>query len=104
MGRNFLSPDILTKILKRPIFFTFLFIFSQKASKCFMSLLLQGGGSPGNFSFSAIGGVKNCLREGDCVLKGQPMGIPPLPPPLAHLCARGQACTRGQKIIGFNYM
>ncbi len=45
-----------------------------------MSLLLQGGGSPGNFSFSAIGGVKNCLREGDCVLKGQPMGIPPPSP------------------------
>ncbi len=50
-----------------------------------MSLLLQGGGSPGKFSFPAIGGgVKNCLWEGDCVLEGHPMGISPLPPPLPH--------------------
>ncbi len=65
----------------------FFVIFSQKASKCLFFLLQQGGGSPGKFSFSAIGGVKNCLREGDCVLEGQPRGIPPpLPPPYAHLC------------------
>ena len=44
-----------------------------------MFLLHQEGGSPGKFSFSTIGGVKNCLREGDCVLEGQPMGIPPSP-------------------------
>ncbi len=49
--------------------------------KCLMFLLHQEGGSPGKFSFSTIGGVKNCLREGDCVLEGQPMGIPPPRPP-----------------------
>ncbi len=40
-------------------------------------LIEQGGGSPRNFQFFSIGGVKFCPREGDCVLRGQPMGIPP---------------------------
>ena len=42
----------------------------------------HGGGSHENFHFSSIGGVKFCLREGDCVLGGQLMGIPPVPLPL----------------------
>ncbi len=42
---------------------------------------IQRVGSPGKYSFSAIGGGgQNCLREGDCVLEGQPMGIPPPSP------------------------
>ncbi len=41
-------------------------------------LMEQGGGRRENLSFSLLG-VKFCLREGDCALTGQPMGIPPLP-------------------------
>ena len=41
----------------------------------------QGGGSNGKIHFFPIEGVKFCLREGDCVLGGQPMGIPPYPSP-----------------------
>ncbi len=80
MGRKFSFSYFFTKILKRARFFTFFLMFFQKSTKCLMFLLHQGGGSPGNFSFSTIGGVKNCLREGDCVLEGQPMGIPPPSP------------------------
>ena len=44
-------------------------------------------GEPWKIFFICYWGVKNCLRKGDCVLEGQPMGIPPLPPPLANLCS-----------------
>ncbi len=45
----------------------------------------QGGGCLGKFHFLCIEGVKFCLREGDCVLGGQPMGIPSRTHPLAHV-------------------
>ncbi len=35
--------------------------------------------------FCTIGGVKNCLREGDCVLGGQPVRIPPFPFPCPRM-------------------
>ena len=41
----------------------------------------QGGGSHEIFNLFSIWGVKFCLRQGDCVLGGQPMGIPPYPSP-----------------------
>ena len=48
-----------------------------------MFLLHQGGGAVENFLSTLMGGgVKNCLTEGDCILEGQPIGIPP-PFPLA---------------------
>ena len=72
----------LHKNMKQSKIYTFFFTFSHKKAKILMSLLHQGGVSPENFSFSAIGGVKICLREGDCVLGRQPMGIPPFPLPL----------------------
>ncbi len=53
----------------------------KKNTKISAFLKPQGGGSSEISSFRPIGGVKNCLREGDCVLGGQPMGIPPPSPP-----------------------
>ncbi len=58
------------------------------------------------FNFSLLGGVKFCPREGDCVLRGQPMGIPPRTPPLAHVWPRPIGGRRvgswegGQTIFG----
>ena len=82
-GKKFLSPDFFTKKLKKA-FFSFFSSFLLKYSQKFF-LLHQGVGSPGKFSFSAVGGVKNCPREGDCVLKGQPIGIPPPSPPMTMM-------------------
>ena len=42
----------------------------------------QGGGSHGKNYFFPIEVGKFCLREGDCVFGGLPMGIPPVPLPL----------------------
>ena len=61
-----------------------------------MFLLHLGGGSPEKFSSSAIGGVKNCLREGDYVLGGQPMGIPPFPLPLPTYVRIQQQSAKSQ--------
>ncbi len=60
-------------------------LYLTKNSKFSAFLKPQGGGRSEKISFRPIGGVKNCPREGDCVLGGQPMGIPPPSPPLAHL-------------------
>ena len=46
----------------------------------------QGGGSLENFHFFLYWGVIFCPREGECFLRGQPMGIPPVPLPLL-MCA-----------------
>ncbi len=79
-GRKFSFSRFFHKNIEESNFFCFFCIFYQKSLKCLMFLLHQGGGSPGKFSFSTIGGVKNCLREGGCVLDGQPMGFPPPSP------------------------
>ncbi len=42
----------------------------------------QGGVSHKNFHFFSIGGVKFCLREGDCVLRVSLWASPPVPLPL----------------------
>ncbi len=71
-GRKFSFSRFFHKSNKDIHFFS-----SQKSLNCLMFLLHQEGGSPGKISFSAIVGIKSCLREGTCVLEGQPMGIPP---------------------------
>ncbi len=81
MGRKFSFSRFFHKnIEETKIFHFFPYLFS-KILKMFAVLLHEGGGSPGKLSFSAIGGVQNCLREGECGLEGQPMGIPPFPLP-----------------------
>ncbi len=85
MGRvweeNFRSPIFYAKLGGEEKNLKNFPLLTQKTSKFSGLLKSQGGGSSENFSFHPIGGVKNCLREGDCVLGGQPMGIPPLFPP-----------------------
>ncbi len=66
--------------------FSHFFLFSLKNPQnvwCFCCI--REGGALENFLPLLLGGPKIVLGRGDYVLEGQPVGIPPLPPPLAHL-------------------
>ncbi len=43
------------------------------------------------------GRVKFCLREGDCVLRGQPMGTPSRPRPPLPMCENKASYTTDER-------
>ncbi len=75
--------SFFTKILKEQFFSLFPF-FLKNPQNVWCFCFIRDGGALENFLSPLLGGVKICLREGDCVLEGQPMRIPPLPLPLAQ--------------------
>ena len=94
-GRKFSFSIFFSQKYWRKHFSSFFLIFS---SKCFMFyvFIASGRGEPWKIFFLHYWGVKNCFREEDCVLEGQPMGIlPPSPCPERReqrevLCSKGE--------------